>query len=176
MNNALFFHLAALSGAAFLVADDSPLALWGVLATSICGVVIQILRGWQESRADARRHQFAKEDREFTLQARNEIRKDIAENTQLTVDAGEKADAAYTVANHVNEKIAALAQQTATTDRATAKASLDQLRSDIAENTKEARDRDHRKPMNVAVNTSVLVCATVDPAVQLPGVDHDPPV
>jgi polygalacturonase len=120
---ALAFRAAALTGAgALLILPDTPehLALWGVLASSVAGLIKQVIdkRAERQERLDV--HRFAMEDREFTRRARADIRSDIAHNTAITTDARDKADAAYEVANHVNEKIRAIAETALAVDRATA--------------------------------------------------------
>jgi hypothetical protein len=113
---------------------DSPehLAMYGVLVTSICGLIKQVIdkRAERQERLDARR--FSLEDRDLTRRARDSIRGDIAANTAITTDARDKADAAYEVANHVNSKIATIAAAALAQDRATAQKNADEIRADIA--------------------------------------------
>jgi hypothetical protein len=132
---ALAFRAAALTGAgALLILPDTPehLALWGVLASSVAGLIKQVIdkRAERQERLDA--HKFAMEDREFTRRARADIRSDIAANTAITTDARDKADAAYEIANHVNEKIRAIAETALAVDRATAKSDTEDIRRDIS--------------------------------------------
>jgi hypothetical protein len=127
---ALALRGVALTGVgALLMLPDTPehLALWGVLVSSVVGLIRQVIdkRSERQERLDQRQErldqrQFAKEDRDLTRDARADILSGIAHNTAITTDARDKADAAYGVANHVNEKIASIASAALTLDRSTA--------------------------------------------------------
>lgn len=111
-----------------IIPDQQPLALWGLFFTGI----VTLITNWYNRSADRKdaeqRHRWEMEDREtkarevkadlelakqiVTLRT-DAIRDDIAKNTELTIMAASKADAAYDVANHVNEKIARLHERSA---------------------------------------------------------------
>lgn len=105
---AFSLRAASLSGAgALLIMPGSPetLALWGLLATSVAGLIKGELDKRSERQNREQQHRFEMDERAATARA-------LAENTALTRANGAKADAAYDVgaqslaaANSVNEKI-----------------------------------------------------------------------
>lgn len=97
-------------GVLMLMQDSGPaLAIWGVLITSVAGLIKQYLDARTAAERDEREHRFANEDRLRAQEARAAIQQSIAENTQLTAAAATKAEQAFDAANHVNDKIANIA-------------------------------------------------------------------
>lgn len=105
-------HISALGGvvALLVIPDSGGLALWSVVVTSIAGLIAQQMKAREDRQRDERRFRHDAAERMAAANARNELLLGLAENTALTRDAGAKADAAYEVSNHVNEKIASLAR------------------------------------------------------------------
>jgi hypothetical protein len=131
------FSFLSWSGVAALMTQPDP-QFWvtlGVLITSAASVYAQR----QTSQRIQRQHEWEEKQREWDREDREAYRQalatDIAHNTQITKAAAEKADAAYEAANHVNEKIARLAQ--------TAKVS-DVTVKRIEEKTIDTNDTAHR--------------------------------
>lgn len=89
--------------------DPATIALWGVVVTSIAGIVLQMLRTNAEAKRDERRHRFETEDRRAAERARQDIFRALKENAVLTEKGSAKADAAYEAANDVTAKIVTLA-------------------------------------------------------------------
>ena len=91
-------------------ADPERLAIWAVFATSAAGVITNWVNRRAEQKQRDQQHIWDREERE---QKAAEVKSDL-ETAQRTIredvqQVGARADAAYNAANHVNEKIAALA-------------------------------------------------------------------
>lgn len=98
---AFSLRAASLSGAgALLIMPGSPetLALWGLLATSVAGLIKGELDKRSERQNREQQHRFEMEERSATARA-------LAENTALTRANGAQAALAYETANSVNAKI-----------------------------------------------------------------------
>lgn len=95
--------VATLTGAVLLLMDQGALALWGMVVTTVAGLVAQYLKDRAAAAADERRFSHEEAERKAASNARAEIASSLAENTALT---REGIDAA----NHVNEKFATLAE------------------------------------------------------------------
>jgi hypothetical protein len=97
------FLPAAIGAALLLTVPDtgSSLALYGVLISTVAGVVKQYLDRRNDQRDAEQKHRFEMEDRASLARA-------VAENTALTKTGIEAAATALDAANHTNEKIAAL--------------------------------------------------------------------
>lgn len=117
-------NLGKLAGVSALLvvpeAHGANVAIWGLFITSAC----QLIKQFMDSRNAAARakeaadraeqeHRFALEDRNAATNSRERLQRSaetlqrsVAENTALTRESGQKADAALDAANHVNEKIA----------------------------------------------------------------------
>ena len=125
--NAMVFKVAALAGtAALLIAPDpQQLGIWAVFATSAAGIITNYINRRADQKEREQRHQWDVEAREAQAQqvkhdledakrvvtAKTDLlRDDLAHNTAITIQAAQKADAAYDAANHVNEKIATIAK------------------------------------------------------------------
>lgn len=91
------------------ISDPAIIALWGVVITSIAGVVLQILRSRADANRDERRHRFEMEDRAESRKAQQEIYRALEENARLVETGTVRAEAAYRAANDINAKIAKLA-------------------------------------------------------------------
>ncbi len=102
-----------------MFADPSQLALWGLVAVNVAGIIKQLI----DKRADTNRlileHEFRKQDAEDTARVRRSIddrladtTRGIAANRAQLKAVGEKADDAYNAANHINEKLANAATAT----------------------------------------------------------------
>lgn len=113
--NLMGLRLATLFGLIALALPTEP-QFWVACGTAITVVGSLIMQAMNNRQNDKRYER----DRQAMLDQHAEIktgmkantasiRKDVAENTALTSLVGEKADAAYEVANGVNEKIASLA-------------------------------------------------------------------
>lgn len=134
---------ASLAGAAFLIADSSSLALWSVVVTSAAGLAAQLIKMYSDSRREERRHKWDVEAADTAAKAREKLQLGIAENTELTREAATKAELAYDTANHVNAKIARIAEVALAQDRAAAEGAsvaAAEIRGDIAENTAVTRE------------------------------------
>jgi hypothetical protein len=127
-------RIAAWGGVGALLVVDSAgnLALWGIVVTSVAGLVAQILKARAEAQREERQHQFLQEDREQAEATRRALLHGLEENAGLTRGVSDKADLAFETANHVNEKIASLASAALALDRATAQRDTDLIRGDIA--------------------------------------------
>lgn len=86
------------------------MALWGVVVTSIAGIVLQILRNNADARRDERRHRFEMEERRVAERSHEQLRRELKVNTQLVEKGTAKAEAAYEAANEVTAKIVTLAE------------------------------------------------------------------
>lgn len=129
----LVLRLAAHFGVGAMLIDGSTeIALWGVVITSIAGIVAQYLKNKDDAAREERRHKFDLEDREAASNGRAAVFQGLEQNAALTREAGAKADMAYVAANDVNAKIARLAATALAQDRATEKASTEAVRADIA--------------------------------------------
>jgi len=146
---ALALRSAALTGVgALLIIPGTPesIAMWGVLITSVAGLLRQVIveRSARLERLDA--HKFAMDDRASADAARAALQNGLAENTAITRQVsqqaaanGRKAEAAYAVsaeglrtANNVNEKIASIAAAALSLDRGTALRDAASARADTA--------------------------------------------
>jgi hypothetical protein len=137
-------HFSALCGVgALLVMPDSgaAIAVWGVLITSVAGLIAQALRASEDRKRAAQAHKFAMEERNEANASRAQLQGALAENTAITLQVGAKADQAYDTANHVNEKIATLAA--AAVSAAQADTAL--IRGDIAAATGHNRRAGDKK-------------------------------
>jgi hypothetical protein len=110
-----------------MAAPPDSLGIWGMFAMSAAGILSTWINRRADSCKDARRHKWDIEDRDYraalvkkdleaakdiVTRRSEDIQKDLATNTAITIAASQKADLAYDAANHVNEKIALLAQRT----------------------------------------------------------------
>jgi hypothetical protein len=124
--------------------DSGNLALWGVVISTAAGLIKGVLDKRAERAERLLEHRIQMEDREasraLTRQESAAIQSSIARNTELTVATGIKADKAYDVANHVNDKIATLAQTALVEDRANARKSTEMLQRAIEEQSAIARE------------------------------------
>lgn len=109
------FKSMAILGTAFLFFQPSPelYAMWGVFATSAASVITNWITKHYErqERLDQARQvrQDVESAKQTVVRRTTMLEQSLAENTEITRQVGAKADAAYVAANHVNEKIAALA-------------------------------------------------------------------
>lgn len=117
--------------AGMLVDGSSNLAIWGVLITSVAGLVAQFLKSREDAAREERRHKFEMDDRKAATEGRAAVVQGMAETKALTAELGVKADAAFNTANHVNDKILRLASAALDTDRATEIVSTANVRADI---------------------------------------------
>jgi Flp pilus assembly protein TadB len=108
------FKLSAFGGTAALLLSSDPdhLAIWGVFAASAASVLTNWINRRHESKQREQQHAWDREEREAKAA---EVKAEI-ERAHLTIrsdvrQVGEKADRAYDAANHVSEKIAALASR-----------------------------------------------------------------
>ncbi len=93
---------------AMLVLPESAGAwpVWGLLVTGILQLIKQFVDHRHLLRINAQKHEFEVKDREAANQAREKLQLSVEANTAITLEVGAKADAAYEVGNHINEKIA----------------------------------------------------------------------
>lgn len=112
-------HLVSITGAgAILVTgNNESFAMVGVLITSLAGLIAQVIKNRNDTMRDERRHRFDMEERAQTASVRASIdsrladaKRLIQENTELTRETGERAQVALAAANHVNQKIATIAE------------------------------------------------------------------
>ncbi len=119
----LGMKFASLMGLTAMMLPTEP-QFWVACATgfTVAGSIgLQILKNRQDDKRYERdrqerldhqaelKHEVAKVA-EVAATAASDLKADIATNTQLTSEVGAKADQAYNAANHVNDKIAAMAR------------------------------------------------------------------
>lgn len=123
---ALALRGVSLAGVGILIVDSSTLALWGVVVTGALSLIKSELDKRDARRAREQQHEFEKQDRAEERREAARIRASIDNKLALNL----------TAVNHVNEKIAGIAQaalsvgvaRQATLNQATA-----EIRADIAE-------------------------------------------
>lgn len=89
---------------------DSNTATLGASLVTLATLLVHTYTQWRNRKWDL---EDKKSELENTNAHRNEVRNELKTNTDLTILAGVKADAAYTEANDVNRKIEQIGERIA---------------------------------------------------------------